>query len=142
MSITLLLAPGTMGGWMDKSGRKLGDIDWGTDISGYYRSHILAPWFAHWLHDKPLTEPAALTYQTGTNVWKSYDEWPPRKGITDKKLYLRSGGKLSFEPPAEQDAFDSYISDPANPVPYATDPLRRLIPRQPGPLGWSRISPS
>jgi putative CocE/NonD family hydrolase len=120
--------PWNHGGWMDKSGRKLGDIDWGSDISGYYRSHVLAPWFAHWLHDKPLTEPAALTYQTGTNVWKRYDVWPPRKGITDKKLYLRSGGKLSFEPPAEQDAFDSYLSDPANPVPYRNRPITPTYP--------------
>jgi putative CocE/NonD family hydrolase len=121
--------PWNHGGWMrDKSGRKLGDIDWGSDISGYYRSHILAPWFAHWLHDNPLTEPAALTYETGTNVWKSYDEWPPRKGITDKKLNIRSGGKLSFEPPAEQDAFDSYVSDPASPVPYRNRPITPTYP--------------
>ena len=73
-------------------------------------------------------EPAALTFETGTNVWKSYDEWPPRKGITDKKLYLRAGGKLSFEPPAEQEAFDSYISDPANPVPYRNRPITPTYP--------------
>lgn len=120
--------PWNHGGWMDQTGRKLGDIDWGSDISRYYRSHILAPWFAHWLHDKPLTEPEALTYETGTDVWKSYDEWPPRKGITEKKLYLRSGGKLSFEPPSEQDAFDSYISDPANPVPYRNRPITPTYP--------------
>jgi uncharacterized protein len=124
--------PWNHGGWMDKSGRKLGDIDWGSDISRYYRAHILAPWFAHWLHDKPLVQPAALTFETGANVWKSYDEWPPRKGITDKKLYFRSGGKLSFEPPAEQDAnahaFDSYISDPANPVPYRNRPITPTYP--------------
>lgn len=124
--------PWNHGGWMDKSGRKLGDIDWGSDISRYYRAHILAPWFAHWLHDKPLVQPAALTFETGANVWKSYDEWPPKKGIRDKKLYFRSGGKLSFEPPAEQDAnahaFDSYISDPANPVPYRNRPITPTYP--------------
>jgi uncharacterized protein len=124
--------PWNHGGWMNISGRKLGDIDWGSDISRYYRSHILAPWFAHWLHDKPLVEPAALTFETGTNVWKAYDEWPPRKGIKDKRLYLRSGGKLSFEPPSEQDAnsnsFDSYISDPANPVPYRNRPITPTYP--------------
>jgi hypothetical protein len=125
--------PWNHGGWMEKSGRKLGDIDWGSDISRYYRSQILAPWFAHWLHDKPLTEPEALTYETGTNVWKSYDEWPPKKGITEKKLYLRSGGKLSFLAPSEQDAFDSYISDPANPVPYRKRPI---TPTYPGPA-WT-----
>ena len=69
-----------------------------------------------------------MTFETGTNVWKSYDEWPPRKGVSDKKLYLRSGGKLSFEPPAEQDAFDSYISDPANPVPYRNRPITPTYP--------------
>jgi putative CocE/NonD family hydrolase len=120
--------PSNHGGWMDQSGRKLGDIDWGNDISRYYRSHIFAPWFAHWLHDKPLIEPEALTYETGTNVWKSYDQWPPTKGITEKKLYLRSSAKLSFEAPSEQDTFDSYISDPANPVPYRNRPITPTYP--------------
>jgi putative CocE/NonD family hydrolase len=120
--------PWNHGGWMGESGRKLGDFDWGSDISRYYRAHILAPWFAHWLHDKPLTQPAALTFQTGTNVWKSYDEWPPRKNVIEKRLYLRSGGNLSFEPPAERDAFDSYISDPANPVPYRNRPITPTYP--------------
>jgi putative CocE/NonD family hydrolase len=126
-------APWNHGGWMDQSGRKLGDIDWGSDISRYYRAHILAPWFAHWLHDKPLTEPEALVYQTGTGIWQSYDEWPPTKGITQKKLYLRSGGKLSFDAPPEQDAFDGYVSDPANPVPYRKRPI---TPTYPGPA-WT-----
>ena len=120
--------PWNHGGWMDKSGRKLGDVDWGSDISRYYRAHILAPWFAHWLHDKPLNEPEAVTFETGTNVWKSYDGWPPKKGITEKKLYLRAGGKLSFDRPLEQEAFDSYISDPANPVPYRNRPITPTYP--------------
>jgi putative CocE/NonD family hydrolase len=53
----LVAGPWNHGGWMQESGRKLGDIDWGSDISRYFRSHIMAPWFAHWLHDKPLSEP-------------------------------------------------------------------------------------
>ncbi len=69
-----------------------------------------------------------MTFETGTNVWKNYDEWPPKKGITEKKLYLHSGGKLSFDPPSEQDAFDSYISDPANPVPYRNRPITPTYP--------------
>ncbi len=77
--------PWNHGGWMGESGRKLGDIDWGSDISRYYRAHIFAPWFAHWLHDKPLNQPEAVTFETGTNEWKSYDKWPPTQGVTDKK---------------------------------------------------------
>src|SRR5439155_21034328 len=115
--------PWNHGGWSGETGRKLGDIDWGSDTARYYRAHILAPWFAHWLHDKPLNQPEAITFQTGTNIWKSYDEWPPKQDIIEKKLYLRANGKLSFEAPSDSDAFDSYVSDPANPVPYRNRPI-------------------
>ena len=124
----IVIGPWNHGGWGGDKGRKLGDIDWGSDTPRYYRTHILAPWFAHWLHDKPLQQPEAVTFQTGTNIWKSYDEWPPRKGMTEKKLYLRANGKLSFEVPHDQEAFDSYISDPANPVPYRNRPVTPTYP--------------
>ena len=128
---------------MDKSGRKLGDIDWGSDISRYYRAHIFAPWFAHWLHDKPLMEPEALTFETGTNVWKSYDEWPPKKGITEKKLYFRSGGKLSFEPPSRARRHLILMSLIRRTLCLiATGRSHPLIPRLPGRPGWYRISAS
>jgi putative CocE/NonD family hydrolase len=39
--------PWNHGGWSRDTGRKLGDIDWGSDTSRYFRSQILAPWFAH-----------------------------------------------------------------------------------------------
>jgi putative CocE/NonD family hydrolase len=120
--------PWNHGGWLGETGRKLGDLDWDSDTARYYREHILAPWFAHWLHDKPLNQPEAITFQTGTNIWKSYDEWPPKKGITEKKLYLRASGKLSFEAPGDQDGFDAYLSDPANPVPYRNRPITPTYP--------------
>jgi putative CocE/NonD family hydrolase len=126
--------PWNHGGWFDDSGRKLGDIDWGSDISRYFSANIYAPFFAHYLHDKPLQQPEAITFQTGSNQWKSYEQWPPKQGISEKKLYLHANSKLSFDPPAEQDAFDSYISDPANPVPYRHRPVN---PTYPAP-GWPK----
>ena len=125
--------PWNHGGWSGDTGRKLGDIDWGSDTARYFRAHVLAPWFAHWLHDRPLVQPEAITFQTGTNIWQSYDEWPPRKGVTEKKLYLRGDGKLSFDAPGDEDASESYISDPANPVPYRNRPI---TPTYPGPA-WT-----
>jgi hypothetical protein len=125
--------PWQHGGWMHGSGRVLGNIDFGSDTSKYYRANIFAPWFAYWLRDKgPLKEAEAVTFQTGSNVWKSYDEWPPRTGFTDKKLYFHADRKLSFDPPADagEDAADSYVSDPANPVPYRPRPV---TPTYPGP---------
>jgi uncharacterized protein len=124
----LVAGPWNHGGWMGESGRKLGDIDWGSDISRYYRAHIFAPWFAHWLHDKPLNQPEAITFETGSNQWKSYDKWPPRQGVTERKLYLHANGRASFDAPAEQDGFDSYVSDPANPVPYRQRPVTPTYP--------------
>ena len=120
--------PWNHGGWMGESGRRLGDMDWGRDISQDFQVRIFAPWFAHWLHDTPLSEAEAVTFQTGSNQWMSYDKWPPTQGVTRKKLYLRAGGKLSFDAPAEQDGFDSYISDPANPVPYRHRPVTPTYP--------------
>jgi putative CocE/NonD family hydrolase len=134
--------PWNHGGWMSESGRKLGDMDWGRDISDDFQIRVFAPWFAHWLYDKPLTQPEAVTFQTGSNQWKSYDKWPPTAGVTEKKLYLRAGGKASFDAPTEQDASDSYVSDPANPVPYRIVLSRRPIRIRPGRRGWSRISAS
>ena len=126
--------PWNHGGWMDGSGRALGDIDWGSDTARDYRANILAPWFAHWLHDKPLHQPEAITFQTGTNVWKKYEEWPPKQGTAVKRLYFRADGGLSFDPPAETSASDSYISDPANPVPYRARPI---TPTYPAPA-WTK----
>ena len=117
---------------MDESGRTLGDIDWGSNTARYSRRNILAPWFAHWLHDNPLQQPEAVGFQTGTNVWRNYDEWPPKRSVVERKLYFRSDGGLSFEAPADQEAFDSYVSDPANPVPYRPRPV---TPTYPAP-GW------
>jgi putative CocE/NonD family hydrolase len=127
----MVIGPWNHGGWGAESGRKLGDIDWDSDTSRYYRSQIVGPWFAHYLRDEALNLTEATIFQTGSNVWKTYDQWPPREGIKEKKLYLRADGKLSFDAPAEgQEAFDTYISDPANPVPYRPRPI---APTYPGP---------
>ena len=39
------------------------------------------------------SKPEAMTFETGSNQWKSYDKWPPTQGITERKLYLHSNGK-------------------------------------------------
>ena len=127
--------PWNHGGWMHGSGRTLGDIDFGSDTAKFYRANILAPWFAYWLHGKgTLNEPEAWTFQTGSNVWKRYDEWPPKKGITEKKLYFREDGGLSFDPPKDREAEDSYVSDPANPVPYRPRPVTPTYPGKDWPI--------
>ena len=103
--------------------------------------NIFAPWFAYWLHGNgPRPDAEAWTFQTGSNVWKKYELWPPKQGINEKKLYFRENGALSFDAPSGADGFDSYVSDPANPVPYRPRPITPHIPEKTGPSGCCRTS--
>jgi hypothetical protein len=123
----LVVGPWNHGGWQGPSGQKLGKVDFGSPTSVHFRANIQAPWFAHWLKDKGKLELAeATTFESGSNTWQSHDSWPVKAGVTEQKLYLRSGRQLSFDAPADQgdSAFDAYVSDPANPVPYRPRPIK------------------
>ncbi|MGH9397900.1 MAG: CocE/NonD family hydrolase [Terriglobia bacterium] len=122
----LVAGPWNHGGWAHGTGHTLGRIDFGSDTSQYFRQKVEAAWFAYWLKGEgALSFSKALTFQTGTNHWVAYDEWPPRKDVAVQKLYLRSHRRISFSPPtgSGQQDFDSYISDPAKPVPYRHRPV-------------------
>jgi putative CocE/NonD family hydrolase len=123
--------PWNHGGWAGGAGSALGRIQFGSETSKYFREKIQAAWFAYWLKDKgqlPFTE--AMTFQTGTNQWQTYDEWPPRRNIQPRRLYFQPGGRLSFDAPtdATAQAFDRYLSDPSNPVPYRHRPVEPTYP--------------
>jgi putative CocE/NonD family hydrolase len=121
----LVLGPWNHGGWGWVPGDHLGNIHFGSPTSSYFRREIEAKWFAWYLKGKGDGNfPEVVTFQTGTNVWKTYDSWPPTDAKT-RDLYFREDGRLSFDPPAagEDNGFDSYVSDPANPVPYRTRPI-------------------
>jgi putative CocE/NonD family hydrolase len=121
----IVIGPWNHGGWGD-TGRRLGPIDFGSDTGTHYRRTIAAPWLAHFLHEKgKLERPEATVFETGSNRWRTFEKWPPEAGVTNKRLYFRAGRALSFEPPrdAGSAAADSYISDPASPVPYVRRPI-------------------
>jgi uncharacterized protein len=134
--VFFVMGPWNHGGW-NGHGRKLGAIDFGSDTGKYFREEIQAPFFACQLKlrcTKPQAE--ATIFQSGSNKWMTYDSWPPRQGVS-RDLYIRSNGKLSFEkPPIEKSeaGFDSYVSDPANPVPYRKRPIEATYDRKGS--GW------
>ncbi|MFI5092411.1 MAG: CocE/NonD family hydrolase [Candidatus Acidiferrum sp.] len=126
----LVAGPWNHGGWGHGPGKSLGEIPFGSDTSVYFRQNIEAPWFAHWLKGKgalPLKE--AMLFQTGSDNWVQFDSWPPRQAQT-RNLYFREDGKLSFDAPQtiSADASDSYVSDPAHPVPYRHRPIDMTYP--------------
>jgi putative CocE/NonD family hydrolase len=121
----IVIGPWLHGQWANGDGKSLGNIKFDDQPTGtYFRQQIQARWFAWYLKgegDGRFAE--AITFQTGSNVWKNYSAWPPKES-KNRNLYLHAGGKLSFDPPtAGENAFDSYVSDPAKPVPYRLRPV-------------------
>ncbi len=134
----LVAGPWNHGGWSHGEGSSLGKIKFDSATGQYFREKVLAPWFAYFLKDKgKFEQPEALTFQTGANRWDSYDEWPPQSKTDDRKLYFHRGGTLTFNPPQQEGEkeFDSYVSDPAHPVPYRPRPVEATYDRRGS--GWS-----
>jgi len=122
---TLVMGPWLHGGWSDMDGDRLGNLRFGSKTGEFYRENIELPFFVQHLKGKGdgLKQsrqgaiPKAWVFATGTNEWRKLDAWPPREA-KEKALYFCPGGKLSFEPAADEaGAFDEYISDPGKPVP-------------------------
>ena len=134
----LVIGPWNHGGWVAPEGSSLGPLQFGSPTSAFFRDSVEARWFAYWLKDEgKLDLPEALTFRAGTNTWQRHDSWPPKTGVAERKLYFGPGGRLSWEPPAATATFDSYVSDPAHPVPYRARPIVPLYgskPRSTWPL--------
>lgn len=117
----IVMGPWSHGGWSRSTGRRLGNVDFGSATSVYYREQVELPFFLYHLKDRGQADlPEALVFATGANVWRRYDAWPPPQAQT-RNLYLQPNGGLSFDQPTARDAFDECVSDPARPVPYTED---------------------
>ena len=115
---TLVEGPWVHGGWSRGTGASLGDINFGSDTAEFFRKTMEAPFFAHYLKDAAWTPlPKAYTFETGSDVWKKYDAWPPKQAET-KMIYFEPDGGLGWTAPTAKDSKDEYVSDPAHPVPY------------------------
>ncbi len=133
---TIVEGPWVHGGWAATDGDRLGDVSFNSKTGEYFRRNIQFPFFEHYLKGKGEAPPEAYMFETGTNVWRKYPSWPP-PGVQPKMLYFHANGRLSFEAPSESGAaaVDTYVSDPARPVPfvdYTTDtvPQRYMVDDQ------------
>jgi uncharacterized protein len=149
----LVVGPWNHGGWSRGDGQKLGPVDFGSKTAEYYRKNVLARFLAYHLKGKGVLDlPEALTFRTGANEWVRHDAWPPQRNAAARQLYFQAEGKLSFDPPPKiaTEAFDSYVSDPANPVPYRRRPVelrsgwptwlvedQRFVDHRPDVLTWT-----
>lgn len=115
----IVIGPWNHGGWRGE-GASYGPFEMGGETGTYFRSKVELPWFQYWLKGEgTLDQPEALVFETGSNRWQRLNSWPLKGKAEARNLYLRAGGKLSFEPPEAGEApAASFVSDPANPVPY------------------------
>ena len=131
---TLVEGPWVHGGWARGDGSHLGDVQFNAKTADYFQKEVQFPFFEHYLKGKGAAQPKAVVFETGTNVWRKLESWPPKAAVA-KTLYFHANGKLSFEAPTEAASSDSYVSDPAHPVPfvgYTTDtvPQRYMVDDQ------------
>jgi putative CocE/NonD family hydrolase len=118
----LVLGPWRHGSW-GLSSRHLGNIDYGESIGKEFRANIEAKFFAHYLKDDPdfdLKDTAS--FELGSRTWKYYAEFPPMDS-KPTSLYLESNGQLAWSA-STGDVSTSYVSDPADPVPYRHRPIQ------------------
>jgi uncharacterized protein len=117
-------------------GSAVGQIRFGSDTAEYFRKNLLRPFFDHYLKDEapPLKIAQVTAFETGANRWQQLSTWPSGCssgcGIQVEKLYLQSGGNLRLSATAEPNSragaaadFESYVADPAKPVPYIARPI-------------------
>ncbi len=124
----MVAGPWYHGQWRTPKADSIGLIALGHETAREYRETIEAPFFRYYLHgrgEKPTWR--ATTFQSGSNRWRTYAEWPP-KDARPTSLYLHADGSLSFEAPRGTPAYREYVSDPANPVPYRQRPISPTYP--------------
>jgi uncharacterized protein len=123
----LVLGPWRHGYWSSSS-RRLGNLDYGEPIGKEFRARIEAKFFAHYLKDAPGTNASGFdledtaSFQTGSDTWKYYPHFPPPES-KPTSLYLAGNGLLSWSA-STADAQRSYVSNPADPVPYRHRPIQ------------------
>ncbi|WP_242097535.1 CocE/NonD family hydrolase [Sphingomonas sp. CROZ-RG-20F-R02-07] len=122
----LLMGPWRHSGF-NYNGSSLGPLEFDGDTALQARRDILLPFFNHYLKDgAPAYDPPAATiYNTGANRWDRFAAWPSvcEAGCAGPltPIYLGANKALGFAKPARGE--DSYVSDPADPVPHLPRPV-------------------
>ncbi len=114
----------------------------------YFRKYLLRPFFDHYLKDDapPLDMAPVTAFETGMNRWQSLPTWPSgcESGcaIAHAKALFAKRRRSALErvrgfgaaDRARADGFESYIADPAKPVPYLPRPIH--IGGEEGEMSW------
>jgi putative CocE/NonD family hydrolase len=94
----------------------VGDRDFGKDAGLDYDTLVL-DWcdrHARGIDSETATDPPVRLFVMGANRWREEADWPVPS--TPRAYYLRSGGRLTTDPPLDGEPAERYTFDPAKPV--------------------------
>lgn len=120
--VSFVMGPWYHGSWTRGTGKTLGNLDFASNTSDYYRQDIELAFFKKHLKAEAVTAVAPVSiFVTGSNQWEYLNEWPS-KSLVETELYLQADQGLSFSKPNSSNlAFEEYSSDPNKPVPYTAE---------------------
>ena len=122
----IVVGPWSHGGFARGDGDRLGNVNFGSKTAQYYREQIELPFFVYHLKGRGDGKfPKAWVFETGTNQWRKFDQWPPAAAAA-RSIWLDHDGKLAWQRPSAA-GFDEYLSDPAKPVPYVGRIVQGLL---------------
>ena len=106
------------------------------DERPWYETHDeVLRWFDYWLKgidNGIMDEPPIKIFTTGSNDWRTENEWPLARTHW-KKYYLRSRGRLMDEAPIFNEGPDCFVQQPldetseVNSIKYTTEPLNEDV---------------
>ncbi len=129
---TIVFGPWSHGDWSRNSERQaIGNVYFGDNISRDYQRDVETKFFNHFLKNGGKGEsklPEAYMFDTGTNEWKSFENWPPKN--SEKKTYFLQSNQRLNDKGEKSFTFEEFISDPKKPVPYSEDIKMVFTPRK------------
>jgi putative CocE/NonD family hydrolase len=117
--VSLVIGPWRHSG-VNYEARELGQVKVKGDTGLQFRRDTMKPFLDRYLKSgAPQTPtPPVLTYATGADQWQVSQKWPAG---TVRPLYLQGSFGLSWSKP--DGGSDTYVSDPAKPVPFVPRPV-------------------
>jgi putative CocE/NonD family hydrolase len=112
-------------------GRKVGDVDFGPDAA-FHEDEVTLDWYEYLFKgaQNQFSGKPVNIFVMGANVWREEQDWPLTRAKATKYFLhsngkansLRGNGTLTTSAPGKE-AEESYVYDPAKPVPTVGGPL-------------------
>ena len=114
-------------------GRRIGDVDFGPHATENVYTDVILDWYDFLfkgIKNEFSTDKPVKLFVMGVNEYRQEDDWPPPQAVPTKYFLhssgransLRGDGSLSTSAPRSE-APDTYVYNPANPVPTMGGPL-------------------